>query len=161
MLEFHFRISMSKNSIKFFPLSDDFPFRLEETESGTLTRGIQRSFERLVSEQEIIRRWPMDERRINKLINDLNGYMINTGAMWTIVNQDLREGQFFLQKTSISMPSIQTMLYHQRGTLVRPRGFVNFNDQTLVNEPNRYCETEKDGSLGSSNKMSKFFRPWQ
>ena len=159
MLEFHFRISMSKNSIKFFPVTDDFPFCLEETETGTLKRGIQRSFERLVAEQETIRRWPMDEKRINKLVNDLNGYMINTGAMWTIVNQDLREGQFFLKRTAISMPSIYTMLYHQRETLVRPRSFGNFNNQTLVNAPNQNTDTKNDGSL--ANKNSNFFRPWQ
>ena len=159
MLEFHFRISMSQNSIKFFPVTDDFPFCLEETETGTLKRGIQRSFERLVAEQETIRRWSMDERRINKLINDLNGYMINTGALWTIINNDLREGQFVLKKTSITMPSIYTMLYHQRDTLVRQRSFVNFNNQTFVDTHHRYIDTKNDGSL--ANKNSNFFRPWQ
>lgn len=138
MLEFHFRISMTKNSIKFYPINDDFPFRLEETKNGTLKTGIQKSFERLVAEQETIRRWPMNEKRINKLVNDLNGYMFNTGAMWSIVNHDLCEGQFFLRKTRI------------------PRAFVN---RSLVNAPTQSNDTKNAWS--STNKKSHLFRPWE
>ena len=156
MLEFHFRISMTKNSIKFFPVNDDFPFCLEETENGTLKTGIQKSFERLVAEQETIRRWPMNEKRINKLVNDLNGYMFNTGAMWTIVNHDLREGQFFLRKTRICMPNLHSIIYHQNQSMERPRAFVN---RSLLNAPNQYNDTKSAWS--TTNKKSHLFRPWE
>ena len=140
-------------------MTDDFPFRLEETRNEPLKRGIQKSFERLVAEQDTIKRWPMNERRINKLVNDLNGFMINTGAMWTIVNNDLSEGQFFLRETKILMPSIRSLLYHETHTSQRQTGTVNLNHQPPIETRNRYDRVEDTGSM--VNKTSNFFRPWQ
>lgn len=140
-------------------MTDDFPFRLEKTHNDPLKKGVQKSFDRLVAEQETIKRWPMNERRINKLVNDLNGFMINTGAMWTIVNNDLREGQFFLRETTILMPSIRSMLHNRIQTSERQRGFENWNHQSLIETPNQYNHIENAGSI--VNKTSNLFRPWE
>ena len=166
MLAFSFKISIEKNCIKYFTVFEDFPFLLEDPKNKTLRLRLQRSFERLVTEQEINKRWCLNEQRLFSLIHDLNLIMKDSGAMWVNIHEESGYKEFVLQKEKkiqlINVPSIYTRVFVQ----VPQQSFHSSaprstnNQQVNAMKIRILSETSKSHQA-ESTETTKLFRPWQ
>ena len=172
MLAFSFKISIEKNCIKYFTVFEDFPFLLEDPKNKTLRLRLQRSFERLVTEQEINKRWCLNEQRLFSLIHDLNLIMKDSGAMWVNIHEESGYKEFVLQKEKkirlINVPSIYTRVFVQvpqqsfHSSAPRPRTQLNSTNNQQVNAIKiRILSETPKSRQAESTKTKKLFRPWQ
>ena len=180
MLPFHFRISIRKNSIKYFTVFEDFPFLLEAHSENTWRTKLQKSFERLVAEQGLNKCRPLTTKRLNTLINDLNHYMKGTGAIWALVKEESDFQEFQLCKIKIKAACIRHQQVINRQVLVDNQFAVPMETSNVIPNHSNNCTEPKYSMPKNPHKIriicensdsqivgpptpiqTNLFRPWQ
>ena len=178
MLAFYFKISIKKNTIKYFTVFNDFPFLLEDPKNKTLRFTLEKCFERLVTEQERNRNTPLTSKRITSLIKDLNWYIKDTGAIWRMMKEDSEFMEFQLQKLR---DQSQNPVYYSRPLVLnqssrrdpiyytRPLFWNQSNNQAQSNQMTEMNPSKKPrlcanpmpkSSDGLKSSSEQIFRPW-
>ena len=85
MIPFIFKISVENNSIHFFPVRNDYPFFKKKSPNAFLAKiedAIQRTFDRLMILQRSLKRKPIDDRSIEKLLIEINRFTFGSDGLW-------------------------------------------------------------------------------
>ena len=139
MLPFIFSISIKTNSIHFFPMRNNFPFNQKkesDKKTSTIEVGVQKSFNKLMKIQILLKRKKVNVQMIEKILDDLNQFMLSTNAIWRRVPSAQDDESFFT--------------------------FRLFNRQKCISSENRArlgirisCDAHTKGV------KPQFFRPWE
>ena len=177
MLAFYFKISIRKNTIKYFTIFDDFPFLLEDPKNQTLRLRLQKCFERLVTEQERNKNTPLSDKRLDLLIIDLNRYMKATGSVWRMVNEDPEYKEFQLRKLNDKAEEPPLIYYKKPIHMIQSANSPIFFDrrQPILNQSNYQTQSvqmpemnphkilrccKRPSSDSASKSSAHIFRPW-
>ena len=83
MIPFTFKVSIKRNSVHFFPKGDQYPFFLVsniDNQYFLVEAAIQKTFDRLLTLQQQIKKRSLNEQRVDNLLVEINNYFIGTDA---------------------------------------------------------------------------------
>ena len=147
MIPFIFKISVENNSIHFFPVRNDYPFFKTKSPNAFLARiedAIQRTFDRLMTLQRSLKRKPLDNQAVEKLLIEINRFTFGSDGLWikTLESDNSKVLHTFTLVSKSQLFQIQRVKRKQ-------------DDQIE--------STNKKRRLGSisDSEGNIYFRPWQ